>query len=263
MSRHIGRKHKDEPRVEEALKLPRKERIKRFDSFKNEGILKANLEEAGKENPHFQRNRECDNDQPPVYCSGCQKSLSAKCFERHKQSCLSNKPFRLDWELVQKAPNFEMCDQFKKYVIGTMRNDTIGMMCKQDEATLLFGVRLYDKVRKRDDNIMGTRKDVRAKMRSLTHLHSVFLSLTSNTKKLFNNVKDIFIVENFENLKKAIETYTSAGENNKIKSGLKVNLQFLLIKAAKIFKATAITEDCPNESAIFDNFLCVFDLWKV
>ena len=48
-----------------------------------------------------------------------------------------------------------------------------------------------------------------------------------------------------------------------MKSGLKVNLQFLLIKAAKIFKATAITESNMKETEIFDRFLCVFNISKV
>ena len=57
LSRHIRRKHKENVRVEKALSFPKKERNKMFDLFKNEGILKANLEEIGKDNPIFETDR--------------------------------------------------------------------------------------------------------------------------------------------------------------------------------------------------------------
>ena len=98
-------------------------------------------------------------------------------------------------------------------------------------------------------------------MRVLARLHPILTSIAC-PKNLFGNIKDLFDVDNFTVLKKAIDMYTST-ESNQMKSGLKVNLQFLLIKAAKIFKATAITESNMKETEIFDRFLCVFNISKV
>ena len=88
----------------------------------------------------------------------------------------------------------------------------------------MFGYRLSDKVKKRDDNVVGVRKDVRTKMRVLAHLHEHFISLkASETILVFENIKDMFNIEHFELLKEAIEAYTTT-ETKVIKPALKRNL---------------------------------------
>ena len=162
-----------------------------------------------------------------------------------------------------KRSDLKLTDDFKAHIIATMRNDSIGMKCKKDESVLLFGFRLFDKVKRRDDNIMGSRKDVRTKMRGLAHLHHVFVTETDPPKQSFNNVKDLFIIKNFEMLKTAIKIYTTDPSSEYFKSGLKVNLQYLLIKAARVFKANALTEEKDEEFKMFDQFLTVLNVWKV
>jgi len=44
----------------------------------------------------------------------------------------------------------------------------------------------------------------------------------------------MFIIDNFDELKQAIVNYTSSEED--IKAGLKTNLQYILIKATKVFR---------------------------
>ena len=82
-----------------------------------------------------------------------------------------------------KRSDLKLADDFKAHIIATMRNDSIRMKCKKDEIVLLFGFRVLDKVKKRDDNIMGSRKDVRTKMRGLAHLHHVFVTETETAIK--------------------------------------------------------------------------------
>ena len=140
---------------------------------------------------------------------------------------------------------------------------TLGLKCKNDQSILLFGFRLYDKVKRRDDNIAGSRKDVQTKMRGLAHLHHIFVTETKPIKQAYNDTKDLFVIKNFEMLKNAITLYTRDPEGEDFKSGLQVNLQYLLIKAAKIFKAHALTEDKDEEIKMFDQFLTALNVWKV
>lgn len=162
-----------------------------------------------------------------------------------------------------KKSDLELSDEYKAHIISTMRNDSIGMKCKKDQSILLFGFRLYDKVKRRDDNIVGARKDVRTKMRCLGHLHNIFVTETYPVKQVYNNMKDLFVIKKFDMLKRAITLYTRDPEEGIFKSGLQVNLQYLLIKAAKILKANALTEDVGEEVVMFDQFMTVLNVWKV
>ena len=92
-------------------------------------------------------------------------------------------------------------------------------------------------MKRRDDNIVGSRKGVQTKMRGLDHMHHIFVAETKPIKQAYNDTKDLFVIKNFEMLKNAITLYTRDPKRGVFKSGLQVNLQNLLIKAAKIFKA--------------------------
>ena len=70
-------------------------------------------------------------------------------------------------------------------------------------------------------------------------------------------------MDNFDQLKEAIEEYTYDVQKDKVKAGLKINLQHLLIKAAKVFEATAYVEKKEEESRIFEKFQTVINVWQV
>ena len=264
LSRHIRRKHKDNDRVEKALSLPKRERNKLFDLFKNEGILKTNLDEIGKDNPVFETDRKQNKTVASVVCSGCNKYLYKSSLAKHRKTCIGEGPKTYGIEIpFLKRSDLGITDDFKAQIVSTMRNDSIGMKCKKDDSILLFGFRLFDKVKRRDDNIMGSRKDIRTKMRGLAHLHHVFVTDTKPPKQFFNSVKDLFIIKNFEVLKSAINIYTTDSSSESFKSGLKVNLQYLLIKAARVFMANALTEEKDEEVKMFDQFLTLLNVWKV
>lgn len=88
LSRHIKRKHRNNVRVEKALSLPRKDRIKMFDLFKNEGILKTNLEQIGKENPEFETDRKQQTNADSIVCSGCNKFMYKSSLAKHRKTCI-------------------------------------------------------------------------------------------------------------------------------------------------------------------------------
>ena len=236
-----------------------------FAGFINEGILAANIEEMVKDDTVYERKRQCSNkkERRLVMCNGCKTFLNSCNLSNHRKYCSARKKsYPVDLSLFAK-PSVELSEQFKKNVLGTLRGDSIGIECRKDQAILLFGYRLYDKIKKKDDNVMGCRKDVRTKMRVLARLHNCFLAQKTNeTKLIFKNVKDMFNIDNFEQLRHAIYAYTIT-DDKKIKASLKTNLQFILVKAANIFKATAYVEKKEAEGKMFEQFQSVLNLWQV
>ena len=152
-----------------------------------------------------------------------------------------------------------LSEEFKSEILCNIRNDEIGMLIKKDSPIFLIGCRLFDKVKKRTDNAVGCKKDVRTKMRILAHLYSKFLDL--KPKVDFKNSQDMYAMRNFELIKEAVSIYTCT--ENDIKAGLKVNVQYIIIKAVKILKATSITESREQETEMFEKFLSVFQVWQV
>ena len=153
----------------------------------------------------------------------------------HKKKC-SGKEKSIDVRLIAE-PTEETSESFKKNVIATMRNDTVGMICKKDRTILGFGYWLFQKV-KRSQNFVGARDSVRKEMRYLGHCYMHFLD-SEPDKIIFNNCKDMFLIDNFKSLNDAIDKY--CGEGQQLKAGLKHGLQYSLISAAKILKAMAYT----------------------
>jgi len=137
---HITRKHSDEERVKNALALPKRERIEMFTVFRNEGILKTNLKEIGKEEPKLERKRrenrgkdlqEESEDEPKdnedeskgkkrkkknerlKMCNGCKIFINSESLARHRRVCVgSKKSFGIDVSLLKK-PTFELSEEFK------------------------------------------------------------------------------------------------------------------------------------------------------
>lgn len=79
-------------------------------------------------------------------------------------------------------------------------------------------------------------------------------------KIIFNNCKDMFLIDNFKSLNDAIDKY--CGEGQQLKAGLKHGLQYSLISAAKILKAMAYTNHRDDEAVQIEKFQSVFKLWE-
>lgn len=202
MKRHIQRKHYDIQEVKTALELPKKEQTEQFRKLLNQGIYLTNVEEAGKNNPIYERCRKSCKQTSLVMCGECKIFITQTAMFNHQKIC-SGKEKCIDIRLLS-TPTEETSDSFKKNVIGTMRNDTIGILCKKDRTILLYGYWSFQKV-KRSHNVVGARDSVRKEMRYLGHCYHFFLQ--SEPKKLiFNTCKDMFLIENFAALKEAIDT---------------------------------------------------------
>ena len=174
-------------------------------------------------------------------CGNCNGFLSKRFISRHLKVCSfnSSKPaLQVPLNLIKNSNIASLPEEFVKDVLSNLRNDQIGLVCKQDSTILTIGLRLHDKMKRKCDKTSEVLKSVRNDMRRLAHLYSIFNS-TEGVLKKYNNAMDMFNRVNFEYLRTAIDTYTTSEEY--LKSGLKIVLSSLIKKSAKIMKGTVLT----------------------
>lgn len=257
LKRHLIRKHKDKEQVKAALALPLQDQKAAFENMRSTGILKTNMEEAGKKFPNYERARRTKSEELPVLCNNCKIFISANSMSKHAHICNTPKSFTHVGLLAK--PSFETSDQFKQNILGTLRNDEVGIVAKTDPAILLVGYWAFQKLKK-SDNITGSKETVRKEMRYLANLYIIFKKV-SPAYQPDNNCKDLFYIKNFNELRKAIDIYTTDSNSN-LKAGLKHGLQYALISAAKTLKAVAFTNGDDKQAACFEKFLAVLKLWE-
>ena len=153
-------------------------------------------------------------------------------------------------------------EEFTTKVLATMINDEIGLLCKKDQFLLIFGNRLFCKIKRREGKKMDTVKTIRANIRRLGHLYHIFQQ--RNTENRHKNLLDMFERLNFEFLRDSISEYTvvEGGQTKKFKCGLKHVLQYTIQTAAKILKGTFLVRERDDLSKTMDNFLAIFKLNK-
>ena len=119
---------------------------------------------------------------------------------------------------------------------------------------------MFEKINKNPDKIQKTAKSARKEMRALANLYKIFLTQEPPAPlSKFNNCKDLFHLQNFDQLRQSIYTYTRK-ENDDVKSGLKINLKYIIINAAEIYKATGYLQSNEEEASLFEKFLrCIAD----
>jgi len=227
-----------------------------FEGFKKQGILKHNMEEVSKENPLYERERREKKDKNLKMCNNCKAFVSAESVARHSKNCGLPKQFT-DMRMLQK-PSVELSESYKSNILATLRNDEIGILCKTDPAILTYGYWSFTKLSK-NDNIFGSRQTTRKEMRYLGHLYAKFL--THNPKVLSKgNMKDMLNHINFTALRYAIDDYCLSGES--LKAGNKQSLHYILINAARTFKALAFTDGDDAEAEGMERFIAVLKLFE-
>ena len=80
-------------------------------------------------------------------------------------------------------------------------------------------------MKRKKDKAVQVRRTLRIELRRLASLYNIFLTFSPN--RIHQNSSDMFRRENFNCLKKAIDIYSTDGEDN-LKAGAKQNLLFLL-----------------------------------
>ena len=80
-------------------------------------------------------------------------------------------------------------------------------------------------------------------------------------KEHFKNVKDMFLIQNFDVLRSGITKY-GMNEDGSIKSGAKVNIQYTIINAVKTFIPTSHVAGDDQDVLIFERFLSSFKIFE-
>ncbi|XP_071500912.1 uncharacterized protein [Diadema antillarum] len=269
LSDHLAKKHMNEERVKNALRLPKKQRIEEFDRIRKEGTFEVNKERARDDEPSYERERKSSSKGNLVICGSCSGAYAAGYMKKHKRTCVissesSSPSLNIKASLLQLAQSLD--GQFLSEVLGRFRTDEIGLLCQQDEVLIDIGRRLWNKQKKKMDKRAGVRKSVMTDMRRLAGL---YLALKDTQEKLgplpvhAQNVSDLMQRSNFRHLEEAIEKFTEREESTEgggIKAGLKVGLFYLLKSSSKILKATFLMADQDGEAEQIDRFIAVLDL---
>ncbi|XP_041485131.1 uncharacterized protein LOC121431617 isoform X2 [Lytechinus variegatus] len=87
LKRHIRAVHKNEERVKEALKLPRKEQAIAFSIFRKEGILLSKTDKVKEKHPAYRRLRRARKSAKLTICGICQGFYSKQTLRIHKKYC--------------------------------------------------------------------------------------------------------------------------------------------------------------------------------
>ncbi|KAJ8018163.1 hypothetical protein HOLleu_43996 [Holothuria leucospilota] len=251
LSQHIATQHSDVDRVTKAMKLPKAQRVKVFDSFRKEGILKINKQQAKALKPSYHRERACENKGPLVMCNICCGIYSKHYMKRHSNVCLGKSesspavvPVPMD--LLSHDQDFNT--HFANDILCRFRKDAVGKLCINDSWLTKIGKRLWEKQRSKINKKTEVRKSVMTDMRRLAALYLGMQKAEEELGELpakEGNVSDLFKRTNFPHLEISISNYTSSeiSEPNSVKAGLKLSLYSLLKSAAKIVKGTYLIED--------------------
>ena len=172
-------------------------------------------------------------------CSKC-KGLYSKGYKvRHQVICGQDSSVLLVSVSVANISNpllKNVNPKFKAEVLDGLRNDEIGRLVKKDQIILTIGEWLFSRVKGRRDKKQDVYDSVRSVMRRLDHLYNHFKKLKEEISFFSscdqNNLADMFLRENFEIFKWAVEIYTSSNKEEP-KSGLKAGLYYVIKDAAE------------------------------
>ena len=263
LSRHIRKCHKHHPRVNTALEMNRKKSLMEFKSFKNEGIYKYNTGQASLECPEYQREKKANVWKNLKCCGSCKAFIGTRGFNRHEKKCQENhckKVVSLPMSLFECNKRMKLDEDFKSNILAKFRNNPTGTLCRKDEAIISIGSVFYRKIKIKLVKAIQVRRSVRMEMRRLGNLYLTFLR-QENIVSTYGNAQDMFLRRNFNQMKNAIEDYSTTPEG-KIKPGLKQNLLYLLKRSAKALKAILMADEKDNESNEIERFMQVLELWE-
>ena len=153
--------------------------------------------------------------------------------------------------LIQPISNVTITDDFKMKILAKFWVDVVGKICQRDSTTVTVGLCLYDKIKRKLDKETEVRKSVCTDMRRLAHLDNKWkvlpdiVSVNGNSVDLFNRV-------NYFHLCDVISNHTTT-KGDKVKSGLKVFLKYLIKTAALILKQTVLTQSLSQKASSEEN----------
>ena len=230
------------------------------------------------ETPKYQREKAPKvvlDDSDLKMCGKCKGFYGNSFLSRHLKVCQRNEcapTYSLPIGLLLADSPVNITQEFKVHILGKLRDDNAGILCKSDRTILIIGMRLYDKVKRKVDKSSEVRKPVRTDMRRIAHLYIPFKNQPDITH-VYSTAQDLFDRRNVSQLQEALDTYCEK-EKGGLKSGLKIALLYLIKKSAKIIKGTVlmeaeegVTEEEARKRAVskaqeIDLFLVFLKLWE-
>ena len=152
---------------------------------------------------------------------------------------------------LEQLTTFE--DDFKA-VINKMMIDDISAMAKSDPLILVVGYRIFNRQKCKTEKKQEVEKRVRTVMRQLSQLYLKFKESVEST----TDSSDMFNKENLSHLRVAIDGLCE--EEDRLKCGLKVQLQNTIKQAAKIGEVHYLVEGLDQLVERVCTFLKVFAL---
>lgn len=177
LTEHLKRKHRNKPEVENAFKLPTKDRIKAVADLRKLGILKTNLkmiQECPKgEKPELIRERS-QGDNNIVYCTKCYGFFSQQFFYRHKRLCMLNDSDTTPTSIPTHALNeSSLSEPFKRDILKSFMTDEVGTVCVNDPLIIRYSERKYNRIMHKD-KMDEKRKSLKTDMRRIGKLYCHF-----------------------------------------------------------------------------------------
>lgn len=218
-------------------------------SLRKKGILEENKRQMVTDQPAYAAERL--GGEGKVLCTNCSGFYSRSVFYRHKIQCAGDsaiipRSVALADACRSDTPN----SVFITSVLSRIQNDAVGSLVKNDQTIRLIGERLFERVNKKVDKEMETRKTVMAEMRYLGRL---FLAFKGHNNA--DDSADMFHRKNFADLERAIEEVC---DSDGLKHGVKYRLYYILRNAAIILKGSYLSkmeDEKANEVEIFIQLL--------
>ena len=258
MSIHLKNAHHAEPVVQNALKLPKKQRNQEFSKLKRKGIFKHNKGEARKVHPSYQREKKGNIWKKIVCCGSCGKMVGSRGLSKHKKNCISNHLNGVTFPITMLEVPVNVDDNFKQHIVNKFLEDEIGSFCRSDEIILTVGNIFYRAVRRKKDKKIQVRKSLRSDMRRFARLY-MNMNKSEITQK-YGNSRDVFLRCNFQELRQSIDKCTTT--DDVLKPGLKQNLLYLIKKFGKALICLALEKDDDEGSEEIQKFLKMLELWE-
>jgi len=145
---------------------------------------------------------------------------------------------------------------------GAFKDDDAGILCRSDDTLIMFGRKLFDKLKRKKDKVDEVKKSVMASMRSIAHLYMQFKArcLAAVPAVTCTSIPCMLVRRNFECLSGAIDDYTTSTTTNETKAGLKISLYYLIKRLCKIVKGQYLIEEDDENASAIDKFVDVLDL---
>ena len=185
----------------------------------------------------YQREKEGTVYKKLICCGTCKAFIGSRAFYRpincQKKHC--KKRINIPVALLETPNDINLDDDFKTNILAKLRDYEVGRLCQTDRTILQIGSVFYRQVHRKKDKAVQVRRTVRIEMRRLGFLY--FELKKDKITKQHNNVQDMFIQNNFDSLRDAIDNYSTSDEGNlKAKSG------FSFKRSAKVIKAIAMSQ---------------------